>query len=74
MLSGFDWLTNVIIAMDISSTISEISAPLYSIYALITINIYELAINVDGGKKCCAHKTGITMGMFQRDPHYNIHN
>jgi hypothetical protein len=39
--------------MDIGSTILELSEPfsdlLYSIFAIIAINIYELAINFDGG-------------------------
>jgi hypothetical protein len=53
MLPGFDGLTNAIIVMDIGSTILELSESfsdlLYSIYAIIAINIYELAINFDGG-------------------------
>jgi hypothetical protein len=53
MLPGFDGLTNTIIFMDIGSTILELSEPisdlLYSIYTIIAINIYELAINLDGG-------------------------
>jgi hypothetical protein len=53
MVPEFDGLTNAIILMDIGSTILELSEPfsdlLYSIYAIITINIYELAINSDVG-------------------------
>jgi type II secretory pathway component HofQ len=53
MVPEFDGLTNAIIVMDIGSTILEFYGPfsdlLYSIYAIITINIYELAINSDVG-------------------------
>jgi type II secretory pathway component HofQ len=53
MLPGFDGLTNAIIVMDIGSTTLKLSEPfsdvLYSIYAIIAINIYELAVNFDGG-------------------------
>jgi hypothetical protein len=53
MLPGFDGLTNAIIVMDIGSTFLELSEPfsdlLYYIYTTIAINIYELAINFDGG-------------------------
>jgi len=53
MLPGFDGLANAIIVTDIGSTIPEHSEPfsdlLHSIYAIIAINIYELAINFDGG-------------------------
>ena len=53
MFRGFNGLTNMIIVMDIGSTILEHSEPfselLHSIYAIIAINIYELATNFDGG-------------------------
>jgi type II secretory pathway component HofQ len=52
MLPGFDGFTNATIVMDIGSTVLELPEPfsdlLYSIYAIIAINIYEIAINFDG--------------------------
>ena len=66
MLSGFEGLTDVIIVMDIVSTILELSTPLYCIYAIITINIYELAINVDGGIMLRSYNRNHEADVFER--------